>query len=115
MLCNGYLYSSYHIISPANFPEQCQWEGPVKNRYLSGNDQKTISDSTVEGCKAACEEECGFHCTSFDYIPSTKKCYLQMVNRYQNVLTSSTSYDFYERNCFSKWYHVFVFQYKTII
>ena len=92
---------------PANFPEQCQWEGPVENKYISGNDQKTLSSSSVSECKSMCEEECGFHCTSFDYYVSTKTCYLQMVNRYQSVLTSSTSYDFYERNCFSKYNYIY--------
>lgn len=61
---------------------------------------------TPEACKDACEVECSFRCVSFDFLPSSKRCYLQMVNRYQYALSSSTSYDYYERNCYSKWIDV---------
>ena len=100
---------------PANFPEQCRWEGPIKNRYISGNDRKTISASSVEECKAMCEEECSFHCMSFDYISSSRTCYLQMVSRYTHVLSSHTSYDYYERNCFSEYFYLLPFLHKVAL
>ena len=105
LLCNFLQYSSvfqYLLYSTANYPEKCQWEGPIKGKYLNGNDQVTLNGFSPVACKQACVEECSFHCTSFDYIPSTQRCYLHMVNRYQYALSASTSYDFYERNCFNE-------------
>lgn len=89
---------------PAHFIEECQWEGPYKDRYISGNDQKTLTGiEDIKTCKEACEAEKSFDCMSFDFLKTHKYCYLQRVNLYKNKLSVSTSYEFYERNCFSKY------------
>lgn len=82
------------------FPDDCTWQGPYKNRYLSGYNTKTLNTVTENECKTACEEETDFHCLSFEYLISYRRCYLTYVNRGSGItLTQSVQYSYYERNC----------------
>ena len=83
-------------------PADCTWEDPLKS-YISGNDKKKLSSMSAEQCKKSCEREDDFFCNSFDYVSASKQCYLQEVNRMSHVLTASTSYVYYERDCDGQW------------
>ena len=48
---------------------------------LPSNDQKTLTGVTPEECATACNQETGFHCRSFDYDNSAKKCSLSQAYR----------------------------------
>ena len=87
------------VSSTENFPDQCSWEGPVKGGYLHGYDTETLRDMSVESCKSACESSCYYRCVSFDYVPSSRICYLSMSNRYTAKLSTNANYEYYERNC----------------
>jgi hypothetical protein len=43
-----------------------------KNTYLSGNNDRIVKSSDVEGCKKACTLETKFVCKSFDWYKKTK-------------------------------------------
>ena len=81
------------------YPDKCVWQGPIKDRYISSYDHKTVTDVTEAECKKACEDEETFYCESFDYYTSVRKCYLSRTTRYDVALSSSTSYAYYEYNC----------------
>ena len=105
-----------------NYPEQCKWEGPIRSRYISGNDQKTLTGLTAAECKEACEAEGLFNCLSFDYRLDNNYCYLSRANRYSVALSTSTTYDYYERNCRGKhamfldgFKNMFFFNFKACI
>jgi hypothetical protein len=83
-------------------PDQCEWKGPFKNSYIGGSTYLTLKDYTQDMCKQACEEDETIHCTGFDYVKSSRTCYLKMKNRYGLKLSTSTSYEYHERNCISE-------------
>ena len=93
------------MLLTANYPDECLWEGPVKNHYMSGYTIYTVYEATEESCKNACELECSFHCLSFNFYKGYAQCDLSMRNTYTVALTESTSYDYYERNCDSECKH----------
>ena len=90
------------MIYSADFPEECEWEAVKQNKYISGNDMKTLTGMTPETCKTACENEQTFHCVSFDFLKTHNYCYLARVNMYNVIPSDHVSYDFYERSCKSK-------------
>lgn len=73
-----------------------KWMDVLKSYYISGLDKKTLNNFNVDDCKKACENEKGFKCKSFDYLPAYKRCYLQEANRRSSVLKASASYYYYE-------------------
>lgn len=81
------------------WPEDCEWVGPVYNRYTSGYDDKTLEGVSADDCKAACEKEDRFNCRSFDYYNASRYCYLSMSDRYSTWLYESSDIWYYERLC----------------
>lgn len=78
--------------------KNCKWVSPVGG-YISGNDKKTLTGITAEQCKKSCENEDTFNCNSFDYLISSKYCYLQEVTRATHTVSMHSSYNYYERDC----------------
>lgn len=65
----------------------------------------------VAECREACENEKSFRCKAFDWYKDYNYCYLHSVNRFQNIIYESSSYDYYERLCEGetslRWYSLF--------
>ena len=69
---------------------------------LPSNDQKTLTGVTPVECATACNQETGFHCRSFDYDNSAKKCFLSQA--YRDIVSISSGdnniKDYYELSKF---------------
>ena len=52
----------------------------IKERHLSGYNNAVLSSITVEECATACVSASSFICRSFDYKPSSSKCFLSEEN-----------------------------------
>jgi hypothetical protein len=57
------------------------WAGPFIGYYIAGSDMVTLNSMDIDECKKACLQQQKFNCLSFDYIRSSKTCYLQSVRR----------------------------------
>ena len=64
--------------------------------YISGNDDKTVDNTSPEACASACLSEPSFICRSFDFDDSTKKCYLSRKSSVNSALASSSNFRFFE-------------------
>ena len=84
-----------------DYPNDCTWE-QVQDKYLESYNTKTFYDVDEEACQLACEEENTFHCFSFDYYKPSQYCYITYGSRYDELLSASTSYNYWERNCRSE-------------
>jgi hypothetical protein len=80
----------------------CNWVGPYTGKYMSGNDWKTLTGVDLAQCKKACEDYEG--CRGFDHYVAARYCYLNKYNRHQQVLSSSSAYNYYELECDSKFF-----------
>ena len=99
---NSCSISSVYCVATADFSEECEWQAVKENRYISGNDLKTLTGMTPDTCRQACENEQTFRCMSFDFLKTNNYCYLQRVNLYRVAVSNHANYDYYERTCKSK-------------
>ena len=57
---------------------------------------------TREECKLACENEDTFRCMAFDYYKPSDECYMKTQDRFTDYIYESSSYDYFDRNCYRK-------------
>ena len=83
--------------------DTCHWLEVIEGRVVSGNDRVNLKNMDVAACKKACEEQETYKCMSFDYRPGTSECWLQTVDRFSARLTTSSTFNYYERDCRGQW------------
>ncbi|XP_022086669.1 macrophage mannose receptor 1-like isoform X2 [Acanthaster planci] len=67
------------------------------NAYISGNNQETITSTTISNCASQCVACTSFLCVSFDFNLDTNNCYLSTETDETVGLSYSTSAVFYKR------------------
>ena len=64
--------------------------------YISGDDDKVLSNSNPEACASACLSETSFTCRSFDFDNSSDTCRMSAKSTIDSALTSSAAYRYFE-------------------
>ena len=96
------LIAAVTFTAAADDAKKCSWS-EVEHKRNYGNEAATLTDKTLDGCKAACESYTNFECISIEFNINNKYCYLQKVNRYTHRLTvSDTNYVYADLNCDGK-------------
>lgn len=70
------------------------------NSYISGSDNKVLSNSNPESCASTCLSERGFICRSFGFDNSSNTCRMSTKSTLSSALERSSNNRFYE---LSKW------------
>ena len=58
-----------------------------------------VDGDNADECKKQCEEDQTINCVSFDYLTTTKKCYLALNDRTDGKLIDTADYEYHERFC----------------
>ena len=64
--------------------------------YISGNDDKVVSNSNPESCASSCQSEASFICRSFDFDDSTNTCRMSTKSSINSAKASSADYRYFE-------------------
>lgn len=75
----------------------CAWSGPYEDKAITNQNVATISETTEENCKIACEATST--CKSIDWKPLEGRCSLNGVTKDEVALDQWPTFVYFEKTC----------------
>jgi len=96
------LYGEYHLTDRSyacDFSAAQRKFALTYKSYISGNDNKVLSNSDPETCASNCLSEASFICRSFEFDNSTNTCRMSTKSTINSALSTSSGNRYFELNC----------------